>query len=368
VALSWWPDQPLRNLGDRPLELIKYARFNTETKEITAHMKTFHGCLFHLAASRRIAATLLLSAALAWSALGFCGPIHDAARDGDVKKVELLLKGHPDLVSSKDEQYGQTPLHIAAFNDRLDVAKLLLADKADVNAKAKNGSTPLHLAAAKGNKDMVELLVASKADVNALDNEGWSPAHSAITWGHQDVADLLSQSGGKDIPPSKLVPATPAAGAEKAGPKETRKDGQFTAYDDGTVLDTKTNLMWSARDNASPLSWPDAKAYAGTYRGGGYADWRLPTPDELAGLFDKTKTRKTFCPAAVDELGQSADEVHVTDLIRLSCVREWTSQEHSDKSGFVTIFDFHSGNQLSRPNLKEFVDTASRVLLVRAGK
>jgi hypothetical protein len=331
-------------------------------------MKTFYGCLFRLAVSRRIATSLLMSVALTCSLPGFCGPIHEAARDGDIKKVESLLKAQPSLVSSKDEQYGQTPLHFAAFNDRLEVAKLLLADKADVNAKAKNGSTPLHLAAAKGSKDMVELLVANKADVNALDNEGWSPAHSAITWGHQDIADLLSQSGGKDVPLSKPASATPAPGAEKGPPKETRKDGQFTAYDDGTVLDTKTNLMWSSRDNASPLSWPDAKAYAGTYRGGGYADWRLPTPAELVGLFDKTKTRKTYCPAAVDELGQSVDEVHVTDLIRLSCIREWTSQEQSDKAGFVTVVDFHTGNEVSRPKLKEFVDTASRVLLVRAGK
>jgi uncharacterized protein DUF1566/ankyrin repeat protein len=330
-------------------------------------MKTFHGCLLALGVSRRFTAVLLLLAALAWSSPGFCGPIHEAARDGDIKKVELLLKGEPDLIASKDEKYGQTPLHIAAFNDRLDVAKLLLADKADVNAKAKNGSTPLHLAAAKGSKDMVELLLANKADVNAVDNEGWSPVHSAITWEHKDIADLLSQNGGKDLPAPK-APATPAPSAEKAQPKETGKDGQFTGYDNGTVLDTKTNLMWSARDNGYALSWPDAKAYAGTFRGGGYTDWRLPTAAELAGLYDKAKTRKTFCPAAVDELGQSADEVHVTDLIRTSCVREWTSDEHSDKPGFVTVYDFHAGKEVSRPNVKEFVDTANRVLLVRAGK
>jgi hypothetical protein len=55
-------------------------------------------------------------------------------------------------------------------------------------------------------------------------------------------------------------------------------------------------------------------------------------------------------------------------LIHLSCVREWTSQELSDKPGFVTVFDFHEGKEASRPNRKEFLDTASRVLLVRAGK
>jgi hypothetical protein len=345
--------------------MVEYGRLNHETKEITAQMNTSNFYPRSVGASRSISSAMLLSVALAWSSPGFCGPIHEAAREGDIKKVELLLKQQPSLVSSKDERYEQTPLHIAALYDRLDVAKLLLADKADVNAKAENGSTPLHLAAGKGNQDIVELLIANKADVNAVDNEGWSPMHSAVVYGHKDIEDLLSKNGGKELPAPKQPPAAKAQSTEKSPPKETKKDGEFTAYDDGTVLDTKTNLMWAARDNGIPLSWPKAKDYSGSYHGGGYTDWRLPTPDELKGLYDKDKTLKSRCQAAVDELGQAADEVHVGDLIHLSCTREWTSQERSDKPGSVTIFDFHAGNEVSRPNAENFTDTASRVLLVR---
>jgi hypothetical protein len=335
-------------------------------------MNTLHGCLFQLlqlALTRRAALALVLLAALASGSPCFCGPIHDATRDGDLAKVKSLLKADPNLVSSKDDKYGQTPLHVAAFNDRKDVAELLLASKADVNAKANNGSTPLHLAAAKGNKDMVELLLAGKADVNAVDNDGWSPLHSAVVWDHKDIQELLRQQGGQELPAPRK-PATPpsAPGAEKTPPKESGKDGQFIAYDDGTVLDTKTNLMWAARDNGAALSWPNAKSFAVSNRTGGYADWRLPALGELAALYDKAKTAKAYCPAAVDELGQAANEVHVTDLIHLSCTRQWTSQERSDKPGSVTIFDFHSGNDASRPNSQDFIDTASRVLLVRENK
>lgn len=322
--------------------------------------------------SRRIAAALFLVAALAAGLQGFCGPIHEAARNGDVKTVEALLKAHPDLVSSKDEKYGQTPLHIAAFNDRIDVAKLLIADKADVNAQANNGATPLHLAAAKGNKDMVELLLASNANIDATDHDGWSPLHSALTWGRKDTEDLLRQKGGQDLPAPKPPPtaATQAdANHPKEPPKETGKDGQFTAYQDGTVLDTKTNLMWTARDNGSAVSWPGAKTYATTSRIGGYSDWRLPNSSELAALFDKTKTRKSYCAPAVDELGAAADDVHVaTELIHISCTRQWTAQDTDAKSGSATVFDFHSGKDAARPDTAEFVDTASRVLLVRAAK
>ena len=332
-------------------------------------MNTFQFNLRRLGALRYACAASLITVALAWSSPAFCGPIHEAARDGDLQKVEALLKDQPSLISSKDEQNGQTPLHIAAFNDRIDVAKLLLADNADVNAKAKNGSTPLHLAAAKGFREMVELLLSNKADVNALDNDSWSPMHSAIFWEHKDVADLLGQGGGKDLPaPRTPPPPKPSGVSEKTTPKETGTDGKLVAFDDGTVADTKTSLMWSSRDNGVALNWPAAKTYAASYRGGGYTDWRLPTPEELAALYQKDKTRKTNCAAAVDEIGQAADEVHLTELIHLSCTRIWTSQERADKPGSVTVYDFHAGSDAARPDTPTFTDTASRVLLVRSAK
>ena len=53
-----------------------------------------------------------------------------------------------------------------------DVAEILLANKADINAKANNGWTPLHQAATAGHKGLVELLLANKAEVNAKNNNG----------------------------------------------------------------------------------------------------------------------------------------------------------------------------------------------------
>lgn len=329
-------------------------------------MNSFQSRPLRFKLSHRLAAFLLASAVLATGAIGLCDPIHDAARAGDLAKVKSLVKEHPDLVSSKDEKYGQTPLHIAAFNDHRDVAEFLVANNADVNAKAKNGSTPLHLAAAKGNKDMVELLLADKADVNAVDNEGWSPMHSAIFWRQQETADFLAAKGGQELPkPPAPVAKIPA---EKTSPKETGKEGDLTSYNDGTVLDAKTKLMWMGTDSGTGMSWPDAKKYAENSRAGGYSDWRLPTLTELSALYEKSKTRKTFCASAVNNLGASADEVHLPDMIHLTCVRAWTSQESSDDAGWARIFDFHTGSDGARPAAKDFVDTASRVLLVREAK
>jgi hypothetical protein len=320
-------------------------------------MNTFHSHLLRFNLTAHFAILLL---ALAAAVPGFCAPIDDAARAGDLAQVKLLIAAHPELVSSTDEKFGQTPLHIASFNGHKDVVEFLLASKADVNAKSKNGSTPLHLAAARGNKEIVEVLLANKAEIDAVDNEGWSPLHSAIYWSQKETADLLTAKGAKELPAPKKPPVvTPPT---KTQPKETGKDGALTLFDDGTILDTRTKLMWMSRDNSVGLSWPDVKKYVQDYHGANYTDWRLPTPAELAALYDKAKTHRTFCAAAVDELGAVADDVHLPDAFHLSGVRVWSSQAVGEKA---TLFDFHAGSKATRPQAKEFVDTASRVLMVR---
>jgi hypothetical protein len=98
--------------------------------------------------------------------------------------------------------------------------------------------------------------------------------------------------------------------------KEIRKDGRFIAYDDETVLDRGSGLMWVAKDNGSDINWQGAKSYCENYRGGGYTDWRMPTQDELAGLYDKAEGYKSAC----------GDEAHLTELIRLTCYWTWASE------------------------------------------
>jgi hypothetical protein len=93
---------------------------------------------------------------------------------------------------------------------------------------------------------------------------------------------------------------------------EKTRDGCFIAYDNGTVLDTKTNLMWAAKDNGSDIKWQDAKFYCENYHGGGYTDWRLPTLDELEGLYDASKSRPATC--------YGRNSIHVaTELIDITC-------------------------------------------------
>jgi len=81
---------------------------------------------------------------------------------------------------------------------------------------------------------------------------------------------------------------------------ETGSDGVFIAYNNGTVLDILTNLMWAAKDNGSNINWMDAKSYCKNYRVGGYTDWRMPTQDELEWLYDVNKNNRYGARVATD--------------------------------------------------------------------
>jgi ankyrin repeat protein len=155
-------------------------------------MNTFFRRLFHLQIQRPVILFLIM---LAWSIPAFCGEIHDAAREGDLKKVQTLLEDNLNLVLSKD-RHGLTSLYWTAMQGHKDVAELLLANNADVNTMSSAGWTPLHLAARYGHKDVVESLLANKADVNARDNDSSTPLHWAVLKGYKDVAELLRQHGG----------------------------------------------------------------------------------------------------------------------------------------------------------------------------
>jgi ankyrin repeat protein len=163
--------------------------------EIMNNLRFFSGHFGLFPIPRRAAVMLV---ALGWSSFAFCGEIHDAAKSGDLEKVKALLKNNPDFVFSRDDKYGGTPLQWTVVYGHKAVAELLLASKAEVNAKTITGQTPLHYAASKGHWDVTELLLANYAEVNSKATNGFTPLHEAALYGHKDVAELLRQHGGRE--------------------------------------------------------------------------------------------------------------------------------------------------------------------------
>jgi ankyrin repeat protein len=147
-------------------------------------------------------------------------PLHVAAARGYKGVAERLLTHKAD-VNARDGG-GNTPLHWATLWDHNDMVELLLAHGAEANARTNKGRTPLnatafvrynarnnpridddnltplHVAAAGNNKAAAELLLANKAEVNARDGNGWTPLHIAVLCGNKEVVELLRQHNGQE--------------------------------------------------------------------------------------------------------------------------------------------------------------------------
>jgi ankyrin repeat protein/beta-lactamase regulating signal transducer with metallopeptidase domain len=130
--------------------------------------------------------------------------LHQAAADGDVEQVKLLIARGAD-VNAKDGE-GNTALHTAAEHCHIEVAELLLESGADIEAEGAVGRTPLHCVAGSGFSgtlrkeqicEMAEFLIAEGADVNAAYRTGasWTPLHYAARDGYKDLVELLVAKG-----------------------------------------------------------------------------------------------------------------------------------------------------------------------------
>src|SRR5260370_23213732 len=106
--------------------------------------------------------------------------ISQAAAAGDRDAVSELLDGDPTL-SSSYAQDGCTRLHVAAYNGHIEVAELLLARGAEVDARTHNGlaETPLLKAVIGQHVDAVILLLAHGADVNRANDASATPLHKS---------------------------------------------------------------------------------------------------------------------------------------------------------------------------------------------
>ena len=167
---------------------------------------------------------LLLSLLLSSAALAQAPSdrLFDAARKGDAAAVKALLDGGLDV--NTKFRYGATALSYASDKGHLEVVKLLLERKADVNVKDTfYGATPIIWAAQKGHAKIVEALLAAGAEgrddalqiaasegqlelvkvvlaAGGLKAEALSGALSAATRGkHAEIAELLKQAGA--VPP-----------------------------------------------------------------------------------------------------------------------------------------------------------------------
>ena len=138
-------------------------------------------------------------------------PLLMALGSGSEKTARTLLAEGADVNAASGNGY--TPLHAAVSaagrsKSSPELVKLLLERGAEVNRAAVYSGTPLHVAARHGSTDVAALLLAKGADVNAVDTDS-TPLDYVDEAKHDELIKLLLRHG--------AVRATkPAPGAKRA--------------------------------------------------------------------------------------------------------------------------------------------------------
>eukprot|EP00803_Ostreobium_quekettii_P002893 evm.model.scf_898EXC.1 EVM.evm.TU.scf_898EXC.1 scf_898EXC:999-25322(+) len=120
-------------------------------------------------------------------------PLHWAAWSNKLESVELLLEA--GAVPDTQEKNGCTPLHRAAAKGCTSCAAQLLEAGAQIDVQEEIGFTALHCAAENGRKEVVDLLVTHGAVLDLVTKKGATSLHLAAKNGHTKVVDLLLRNG-----------------------------------------------------------------------------------------------------------------------------------------------------------------------------
>lgn len=121
-----------------------------------------------------------------------------AIERGDLKAATALLDaGHAADTPIGEGEGRHTPLQRAAWNGRTEIAKLLLARGADVNATSSVYGSPLLAAASRGWDDLAAVLLEAGAAVDQRDERRGRALHSAVSNGNRDLAALLLKAGAR---------------------------------------------------------------------------------------------------------------------------------------------------------------------------
>ena len=116
--------------------------------------------------------------------------LHDAARRGMTSTISLLL-GIGVGINERDETQQYTALHEAALSQSITSVRVLLENKAKVDAQSSEGLTPLHLAAGAGSTEIATTLLDHGADISVLDSKNRTAWRHALSHGHEACAAEL---------------------------------------------------------------------------------------------------------------------------------------------------------------------------------
>ena len=118
----------------------------------------------------------------------------------------------------------------------------------------------------------------------------------------------------------------------------------FVDNGDGTISDTRANLMWKKDDSFKEygygINWFEAQDYCemlNEKQFAGYDDWRLPSGEEAKSVF-------SFTQSNTDKDGA---ETHISELFEPGGGHNtWTYEEKPDYEQYAQKFSFITGNDM----------------------
>ncbi|KAK0399715.1 hypothetical protein QR680_003175 [Steinernema hermaphroditum] len=131
-------------------------------------------------------------------------PMHIAAANDYMEVLTLLKEKGADIRATGDDE--QTPLHLACERDHIEIVRQLIEwDESTITDVDDNGNTPLHYAAKEGNLQMVQELIDYGADVFARNSYEETALDIAVRGGHVDVVQALIDERAPLEPPQNNV-------------------------------------------------------------------------------------------------------------------------------------------------------------------
>ncbi|HBY61707.1 MAG TPA: hypothetical protein DEH78_17940 [Solibacterales bacterium] len=121
--------------------------------------------------------------------------LYEASAAGDLARVRALLAGNERAESFSPD--GFTPLGLAVYFDRYEIAELLLESGANAGTASRNriAVAPLHSSIESGDPRLVRLLLSHGAPVDPVEFLGATPLHAAAMTGKTEIAMILLDAG-----------------------------------------------------------------------------------------------------------------------------------------------------------------------------